>query len=124
MINKLIVFEDKTLDPLNKGGVQGHGGVGSKEYQEYIIDQHLVGKVVRVYWSIEGHTLNNNDGSNTYIPSICVKGKLEHKGVWYRVLIEDDTYCYFDFEHILIVSIRSKKSDRPNSIALKSKKNH
>ena len=35
MINTLIVYEDKTQDPINKGGVQGHGGVGSKEYQEY-----------------------------------------------------------------------------------------
>jgi len=118
MINTLIVYEDKTQDPINKGGIQGHS---SKEYQQEIIKKQLVGKVVRVYWSVEGHNLNRDDG---FIPSMCIKGKLEQKGVWYRVLIEDDTYCYFDFEHILTVAIRSKKSDRPNSISLKSKKNH
>ena len=81
----------------------------------------LVGKTIRVYWSMEGHTLSNDHG---FIPSICIKGKLENIKNWYRVLIENDTYCYFDFERVLSVAVRSKDSKRPNSISLKSNKNH
>ena len=121
MLNATIVYEDKNQDPAKMGGIQIHGGHGSKEYQKDIIKNNLVGRIVRVYWSVEGHTLNSDDG---FIPSMCIKGKLEHIGNWYRVLIEDDTYCYFDYEHILTVGIRSKASDRPNSIALKSNKNY
>jgi len=122
MINdSMILFEDKKMDPAGKGGVQFHGGPGSKEYQKSIISNYLVGKTIRVYWSVEGHTLNRND---VFIPSICIKGKLENIRNWYRVLIENDTYCYFDFEHILSVAVRSKDSKRPNSISLKSNKNH
>ena len=122
MINdSMIVFEDKKMDPAGKGGIQFHGGPGSKEYQKSIISNYLVGKTIRVYWSMEGHTLSNDHG---FIPSICIKGKLENIKNWYRVLIEDDTYCYFDFERILSVAVRSKDSEKPNSISLKSNKNH
>ena len=38
MINdSMILFEDKKMDPSGKGGVQFHGGPGSKEYQKSII---------------------------------------------------------------------------------------
>ena len=119
--NLMILFEDKKMDPAKKGGVQFHCGHGSKEYQKSIINNYLVGKTIRVYWSMEGHTLSNDHG---FIPSICIKGKLENIKNWYRVLIENDTYCYFDFERILSVSVRSKDSKRPNSISLKSNKNY
>ena len=122
MVNDtMILFEDKKMDPAKKGGVQWHGGPGSKEYQKDIINNFLVGNIVRVYWSMEGHTLSNDHG---FIPSICIKGKLENIKNWYRVLIENDTYCYFDFERILSVAIRAKDSGRFNSISLKSNKNH
>jgi hypothetical protein len=52
---------------------------------------------------------------------MCIKGTLEHKGKWFRVLIEDEIYCYFNYEDILTIGIRTKKT---NSIALKSNKNH
>ena len=55
-----------------------------KEYQKDIINNFLVGNIVRVYWSMEGHTLSNDHG---FIPSICIKGKLENIKNWYRVLI-------------------------------------
>ena len=38
MLNEnMIMFEDKSLDPAGKGGVQMNGGPGSKEYQKSII---------------------------------------------------------------------------------------
>ena len=117
MINNLIMFEDKSLDPAGMGGVQGHGGLGSKEYDLMTIDKLLVGKIVRVYWSQAGHKLNADDA---WITSICIKGKLEHKGNWFRVLVENDTYCYFDFDDILTVGVRK---ERPHSISLKSESN-
>jgi len=121
MLNEnMIMFEDKSLDPAGRGGMQMHGGPGSKEYQKSIIDNFLVGNTIRVYWSVEGHTLSSDD---SFIPSICIKGKLENIKNWYRVLVENDTYAYFDFERILSVAIRSKDSGRFHSISLRSDKN-
>lgn len=117
MVNNLIVFEDKSLDPANIGGIQGHGGKGSKQYDEHIIKKLLVGETVRVYWSSEGHKLNSDFG---WITSICIIGKLECGGSWYRVLQNDDTYTYFGFEDILTCAVRKSK---PHSISLRSHNN-
>ena len=43
------MFEDKSLDPAKIGGVQGHGGTGSKEYDLFLIEKFLVGKTIRDY---------------------------------------------------------------------------
>ena len=116
-MNKLIVFEDKSLDPAKIGGIQGHGGYGSKEYDLHLIRTLLAGKIVRVYWSTEGHQLSSNFG---WVTSLCIKGKLEDMKSFFRVLIDDDNYCYFDFDDILTVAIRKEKT---HSISLRSNKN-
>ena len=113
----MLIYEDKSLDPAKKGGVQMHGGPGSKEYQKSVIDAHCVGKEIRVYWSQAGHQLN---GGDHWITSICIKGELENMENFYRVLVENDTYCYFGFEDILSVNLRK---DRPHSMSIKSKNN-
>ena len=116
-MNNLIVFEDKSLDPAKIGGIQGHGGYGSKEYDLHLIRTLLAGKTVRVYWSTEGHKLSSDFG---WITSLCIKGKLEDMKSFFRVLIDDDNYCYFDFEDILTVAIRKEKT---HTISLRSNKN-
>ena len=114
----LVAFEDKKMNPLPvKGNMQMLSNI---DVYKNLLDKFFVGKEVRVYWSQAGHQLNP-DGH--FITSICLKGKLEHKGNWYRVLIENDTYTYFAFEDILTMAVRSKDSKRPNSISLISKNN-
>ena len=117
MINNLIMLEDKSLDPAKIGGVQGHGGTGSKEYDLFLIEKFLVGKTIRVYWSEAGHQLNSDKG---WITSMSIKGKLEHKGNWFRVLVENDIYTYFGFDDILTVAVRKEKL---HCISLRSKNN-
>jgi hypothetical protein len=119
MLNNMIVFEDKSLDPAKLGGIQSHNGVGSEYYTLDIINKLLVGKTIRVYWSEQGNTLSSDNG---WITSMCIKGKLENKSnKCFRVLVNDDTYTYFGFSDILTVCVRK---DRPNSISLKSKSNN
>ena len=113
----LIAFEDKTDCPIHKGGIQVHS---SKEYNLSLIEQYLVGKIIKVYWSQAGHQLNDD---KAWITSICIKGKLEHKGKVFRVLVENDTYTYFGYEDILTVAVRDKAVKKPHSISLISKKN-
>ena len=114
----LVAFEDKKMNPLPvKGNMQMLSNI---DVYKNLLDKFFVGKEVRVYWSQAGHQLNA-DGH--FITSICLKGKLEHHGNWYRVLIENDTYTYFAFEDILTMAVRSKDSKRPNSISLISKNN-
>ena len=118
MSDPLIAFEDKNMNPLPlKGHMQMTNMV---DVNKAIIDQFFVGKIIRVYWSSVGHQLNA-DGH--YVTSLCVKGELEERGNWYRVLVDDDTYTYFDYMDILTMAVRSKESKRPNSISLKSSKN-
>tara|TARA_R100001440_G_scaffold28066_4_gene45633 strand:- start:295 stop:654 length:360 start_codon:yes stop_codon:yes gene_type:complete len=115
----LVAFEDKKMNPLPlKGSVIGANSI---DVNLALIDKFFVGKEVRVYWSSVGHQLNA-DGH--FVTSICIRGKLEHQGEWYRVLVNNDTYCYFAFEDILTMMVRSKESKRPNSIALISPKNN
>jgi hypothetical protein len=115
MNDPIIMFEDKKLNPFLKGNlIQTNVKLANEE----IINKYLINKVVRVYWSSAGHKLNYD---NAYITSMCIKGTLEHKGNLFRVLIEDEIYCYFNYEDILTIGIRTKKT---NSIALKSNKNH
>ena len=114
----LIIFEDKSMNPLPlKGSVIGANSI---DVNMAILDKFFVGKTIRVYWSQAGHQLNADD---SWITSMCIKGKLEHKGLWFRVLVNDDTYTYFGLDDILTVAIRSKESKRPHSIALISKDN-
>jgi len=115
MSNPTILFEDKKLNPIGLGNVIT---TNLKEYNLDVINNYLVGKEIRVYWSSAGHKLNDD---NSYITSMCIKGTLEHKGNWFRVLIEDEIYCYFNYEDILTIGIRTKKT---NSISLKTNKNH
>jgi len=115
MNDPIIMFEDKKLNPFHKGNlIQTNVKLANEE----IINKYLVNNIVRVYWSSAGHTLNKEDH---FITSMCIKGKLEHKGTWFRILIEDDNYCYFDYEDILTIGIRDTKT---HSISLKSVKNH
>ena len=114
----LIAFEDKNDCPIHKSGIQIHS---SKEHNLSLIKKFLVGKIIKVYWSQAGHQLN---ADSAWITSICIKGKLEHKGNWFRVLVENDTYTYFGYEDILTVAIRDKAVKKPHSIALISKKNN
>ena len=113
----LIAFEDKNDCPIHKGGIQIYS---SKEHNLSLIKKFLVGKIIKVYWSQAGHQLN---ADSAWITSICIKGKLEHKGNWFRVLVENDTYTYFGYEDILTVAVRDKTVKKPHSISLISKKN-
>ena len=118
MNNPLIAFEDKSMNPLPlKGDLQMSNMI---DVNKSLIDKFFVGKEIRVYWSQAGHQLNADEH---FVTSICIKGILEHKGNWYRVLVENDTYTYFYYNDILTMAVRSKESKRPNSIALASSKN-
>ena len=114
----LIIFEDKSMNPLPlKGSVIGANSI---DVNMAILDKFFVGKTIRVYWSQAGHQLSA-DGS--WITSMCIKGKLEQKGHWYRVLVDNETYTYFDLIDILSICVRSKNSKVLNSISLVSKNN-
>jgi len=117
MSTPLIAFEDKKMNPLGMGNMNITNLPG---HNEEMINRFLVGKTIRVYWSQAGHQLNADD---SWITSMCIIGKLEHKGSWFRVLVNDDTYTYFGLDDILMVAVRSKESKRPHSIALISKDN-
>ena len=116
----VLAWEDKSMNPLPlEGNMQM---TNSDEYNTGILDKYFVGKIVKVYWSSLGHKLNAND-QGSFVTSMCIKGKLEHIGHWFRVLVENSTYAYFGYKDVLTMLIRSKESNRPNSISLRSKDN-
>ena len=57
-----------------------------------------VGKIITVAITSAGHVRND------FVSQISIEGKLESKGTQFRILRDNNTFCYFDGDDVVMIN--------------------